>query len=862
MKIKKAGNVVLAPQKNQNINITTRGKRTISLSPFERSWNKALLPFKNTSIYICPPPQIKPKTTASINPAPQVIVLKKGGLDAILDSIKSAKKNINIKCYIFTDTNRGSIVQELKKAAKRGVKIRVMIEEKPFYWEPDEVNPSNSVIEQLKRKICNELKDCAEIEFKWSNPSITDSRFVTHEKSISIDGDKAFILTGNLSNTTFTTNLDIGAILLKNPEVVGEIERLYNSDWDRINYDGPKNTSLIISPVNSRERILNLIKQAKSSIHIMQQGLTDNEILQALAKKQEEGVKVKVILANPSIVQNNLPSAVYLKSRGIEVSYLEKPYLHAKAVSIDTEDSEAANNVSFIGSQNFSSAAIGMKNKDGSSFRGNRELGIIFDDQPCEVDRIFQESAQTAQKFLSQHIFTESGVLLSAINRAASTANKSILCQTNVFTNDRLANILCKAAESGVEVKVMMPKNPFSDWDPAFDGNIKTAEVLNQHNVKVKWTEGAFKNIGGTTITFDSNQLIISPDNLTPSAVLRNKFLGIIDTEPADVEYLRKRLEIDWNKISKMETPSSSNAKIIAPEERKEKILNLIKSAGKKILLETRELSDFDIVRELEKKAKSSIEVKIILEDNNFNQDNDKKTIERLEKAGAKVELLSHHRLINTFIGIDENSFLLSGGNLFFRDFQETNTYGIIAEEEKNISMAAQAYDIDFLTASIDQVEKEAYLEKREIILPFDEPILDVLFDRAKYGVKVKIRAYQYGSLGYKIKKINDKLKDLSKLNPDDEKDRKKIVDFYDMKYHPEDALKSHKKLIEALNNLKPNENLVSLKKKNWHHIEEEYILADDKKVMLPQTKLFKGKPVEQFVDYTDSLEAQMPSGD
>lgn len=798
------------------------------------------------------------KKPPAITPPPQVMILKRGGLDAILNAIKCAGKNINIQSFIFTDTRRGSIVQELKNAAKRGVHIKVMIEKDPFYWEKNEVNPSLNVIKELTKSICRGTKECKEIEFKWSNPLFTDSNFVSHEKSISIDKEKAFILTGNLSQSAFTSNLDIGAILFKNPALVGEIDKLYDSDWARLPYEAQQKNNLIISPNNSRENILDLIKNAKKSIHILQQSITDNEILKTLVEKQNEGLNVEVILANPTIVQTNIPSAAYLKNSGIKVSYLEKPYLHAKAVTVDTEDNSPDNNISFVGSQNFSSAAIGIKKQDKTV--GNRELGIIFNDPECSVDKIFKETNPDSCVFPSQQIFTEPGIASSAIRKAASLADKAIICQTNIFTNKLLAGELCNAGDRGVDVKVMMPQNPFSDSDSAFTGNIETAKKLQEHKVQVKWTDTAFKNISGTVMVFDENQLILSPDNLTTSAFFKNKSFGIIATEPADVKYLKKRLEIDWNKINKLllEAPP----KVVTPEERKGEILNLIRGAQKKILLETKELSDYEIVNELKKKAAGGIEVKIMLEDNKFNEENDKKTIEKLIASGAKVELVSNSRVVNTFIEIDDNILLLSGGNLFYKDFQETNTYGIIADEKKNVEMTAQAYQINFLLASIDQVSSKAYMEKKEIIQPFDKPVLDLLFEKAKYGVKVDMRAYKYGTLNYLIKKINEELEKISMLDPRNDKDRKEIIKFYNMNYNPEAALESQKKLIEALSKLKPREKLVSLKKKNWHHIEEEYILADDKKVILPETKLYKSLSSGLFIDYSDYLEARMPSRD
>jgi len=771
------------------------------------------------------PSQDEIKTETTVYPTPEVVVLKKGGLKAILEGIKNAQRNVNIKSYIFTDTTSGDIVKEIKNAALRGVKVNVMIEEKPFYWKPDEPNPSQHIV--------NKLQKIKNVNFKWANSNITNSRAVTHEKSITIDGNKAYILTGNLGNSAFNSNLDIGAFLINNPNIVKEIDNLFTSDWDRTEFITPQNTPLVISPNNSREKIINMIKNAKTSVYVLQQEIFDDEFVKTLIQKKNSGINVKLIIANPSTAQGNIPFAMNLKKNGIDISYLDSPYVHAKALTVDTLDENPDNNLSFIGSQNFSASALGRK--DG---KGNRELGIIFDDKEESLQKIFNDYEKDSIPFSSKQVFTETRLIETAIRKASSTCEKSIICQTNVFTNQTIANALSAAGDRGVSVTVMMPLNPFND--PEFQGNMQTAKILAQHKVKIKWTDKNFKSIGGSTIVFDSNEAFISPDNLTVSAVAKNKSFGIIDVNPDDAGYLKRRLEIDLNKIDNKPIENiDQKTNIITPEERENKTHELLESAKYLINIETKELSSNSIITQLEKKAKDGLKVSLILEDNLFNSEVDKDNIKRLTKAGASVEFLNYSPVTNNYIQIDDEKFILSGGNLIDSDLKNTNTYGILIDELKNIQITKKEYNQDFLTAQIYQAEKLLLIEKKSIIYPADSSLLEIFFNLAKKGVRIQFNISKVGNLDLKAKTINDLYKEISSLNPENQDDLIKILKFYSYK-KPEQAIEAHKKLVKTFSELKPDESLVTIQEKNWDQIKEEFIIADDKKIALPYSKFDK----------------------
>lgn len=260
----------------------------------------------------------------------------------ILEAINGAQTAIDVKIYMLTDP---ALIDGLIEAGRRGVKVRVILE-----YHPYGADFSN-------RKAMNALRQ-AGIEARWSNPQFK----YTHEKSMVVDGSAAWIMTANMSKSARLKNREY-LVVDANAEDVGEIQKLFDSDWNRVPYiPGAAAGRLVISPNNSRSQILALIDRAQRSLALGFEVIGDPEIQQALITKAREGVKVQVLIADPSHSPNSQVPQVAreLQEGGCEVQYLKAPYLHAKVIIAD-------NQAVYLGSVNLTT----------NSLNNNRELGIL-----------------------------------------------------------------------------------------------------------------------------------------------------------------------------------------------------------------------------------------------------------------------------------------------------------------------------------------------------------------------------------------------------------------------------------------------------------------------------------------------------
>ncbi len=278
----------------------------------------------------------------------QLFIEPDDGRAPVLSAINSAKKSIDLEVYLLSDK---TTIQSLINAEKRGVKVRVILEEHPY--------KGYGANRGTKDKLAH-----YGISTKWSNRVY---RF-THSKFFVVDKTIGYIMTLNLSKSSFTKNREFG-IITKNSIYIGELEKIFQSDWERKPYR-PLKSALVVSPENSRIKLTKLVKTAKKEILIYAEEIEDRNFEDLLIAKAKTGVKIYIVLADPKYIGTNREAEKYLSPYHIQVSTPSSPFIHAKVIVVDDL-------TAYIGSINFSSTSMDK----------NREVGIITSSKDA-VDKL------------------------------------------------------------------------------------------------------------------------------------------------------------------------------------------------------------------------------------------------------------------------------------------------------------------------------------------------------------------------------------------------------------------------------------------------------------------------------------------
>ncbi|MGL5443962.1 MAG: phospholipase D-like domain-containing protein, partial [[Mycobacterium] stephanolepidis] len=143
--------------------------------------------------------------------APRLIVEPDDGLEPVRQFIESAETSLLIKQFTFTEEG---LIDAVIARRKAGVDIRVML------------NPQRSGGDRANDDTFERLTT-AGVNVAWSSPKF----YVTHEKSIVVDGKAALVATFNLCEKYFTRTRDYGVVTVV-PSHVKQIVEVFEADWE------------------------------------------------------------------------------------------------------------------------------------------------------------------------------------------------------------------------------------------------------------------------------------------------------------------------------------------------------------------------------------------------------------------------------------------------------------------------------------------------------------------------------------------------------------------------------------------------------------------------------------------------------
>jgi cardiolipin synthase A/B len=277
-------------------------------------------------------------------PVTGVFIQPGDGRAPLLDEIQAAQHSIDLEVYIVTDD---AILQSLEEAQRRGVNVRVILEEHPFGGGGDQ--------EEVFTRL-----ESAGIAVRWGNPVF---RF-SHIKTMIVDDTVAIIMNQNLTQSAFSANREFG-VVTNRADAVQAAAAIFAADWSRDSEPDPG--PLVVSPTNAHEKLLALVGSAHVSLDVYAEVLRDPQLLDALAAAARRGVRVRIVISPSGDFGAEVDA---LTASGVEIRLSRRLYIHAKLIVADGERA-------FVGSQNLSATSLDQ----------NRELGIIIDD-PVNLARL------------------------------------------------------------------------------------------------------------------------------------------------------------------------------------------------------------------------------------------------------------------------------------------------------------------------------------------------------------------------------------------------------------------------------------------------------------------------------------------
>ncbi len=266
-----------------------------------------------------------------------VAATPEAGEQPYLDALGQAHAKIRVEIY---EMGFGGIFDELVAKAKAGVTVQIIFD---------------TAQKSVNQKYYDQLA-AAGAQVKWSSPQFT----YQHAKFIVVDDAVSVISTGNFSKT-YSIALERNFVATdRDPADLADLLALFDADWQGL-APAMGCTRLVISPINARARVLDVIDGATSTLTIESMQFADSAVRTAVAARIAAGVQVRVMLADAGWITANASAATYLKGLGVTPRWI--PHLHTKVIVAD-------GTLAYLGSENLSSTSLDH----------NREVGVIVTD--------------------------------------------------------------------------------------------------------------------------------------------------------------------------------------------------------------------------------------------------------------------------------------------------------------------------------------------------------------------------------------------------------------------------------------------------------------------------------------------------
>jgi phosphatidylserine/phosphatidylglycerophosphate/cardiolipin synthase-like enzyme len=251
----------------------------------------------------------------------QLILAPSARRDAVLQLMRSAERCLTLSMFRCDDF---AVVDAVAAAVKRNVQVRVLMTHRARGWK------------QRLKELGALLESTGATVHRYNGPLMK-----YHAKYIIADDCRALVSSLNFTRKCFESTCDF-LLFSDDPAVVSGLNHIFDNDYGQPASPLPHLTDrLIVGPDHARDRITQLLTEAKTSIRIIDHRVIDPKMVSLLLEKQSEGVLVQVVGRGPmgGLVSHGRMILVDNRVAAIGSIHLSPPSLDSRReVAIVTQD--------------------------------------------------------------------------------------------------------------------------------------------------------------------------------------------------------------------------------------------------------------------------------------------------------------------------------------------------------------------------------------------------------------------------------------------------------------------------------------------------------------------------------------------
>jgi cardiolipin synthase A/B len=292
----------------------------------------------------------------------------------------------------------------------------------------------------------------------------------------------------------------------------------------------------------------------------------------------------------------------------------------------------------------------------------------------------------------SGSLVTEPAGGFGAVYRLIGRARHSIELTMYELADTTAEHGLARAARRGVRVRVVLDKR-FEE-----EHNMPAYRYLRAHHVKVVWAASRYEFTHQKTLVADRSTAIIMSANLTSKYYATSRDFLVIDKSRPDITAIEKVFSADF--AGRAIRPGDGRDLVWSPTDSQRKLLALIASARKSLLVYNEEMADTAIEDALIAAARRGVRVRVCIE-NSFGDYGS--AFRRLARAGIGVCYYSsshgfyiHAKVVEADNGTRHGKVFIGSENFSSTSLNRNRELGLIISARPVMSSIAATFARDY----------------------------------------------------------------------------------------------------------------------------------------------------------------------
>jgi phosphatidylserine/phosphatidylglycerophosphate/cardiolipin synthase-like enzyme len=269
-----------------------------------------------------------------------------------------------------------------------------------------------------------------------------------------------------------------------------------------------------------------------------------------------------------------------------------------------------------------------------------------------------------------------------------SRAQRSIRVYAYLMGRGGVLDALKRKASEGKSVRVIL--------DASQDANPRDADELTAAGAQVLWSDPAFRFMHAKVILVDEREAFISSGNYSLYFIERERNFGVRIADPEDVADLVALFDADWERRT---ADLSCTRLLVSPFNARERIISLIGSAQRTLLVESMQLADPDVRTEIARRKQAGVDVRVLLADPGWISAN-RDAASYLAQRGIPARYRTSPSIHAKAIVVDEVRAFVGSENLSWTSLTSNREVGIVVTESEGVRVMRETFERDWTSAT------------------------------------------------------------------------------------------------------------------------------------------------------------------